>query len=268
LRLPVELESGLASYRLHPALLDAGFQVLAAALSRDNKRAADASAYLAVGLDGMRFHASRYSPYWSHAVIRPNEQGPTNVLVADVRLLDEAGSPMVEIDGLRFEGLGGQASAGVAPYRRSVPPRTSRSDAARGKAPAAEHGGDAIPRGRRDGRPFSAGDPARGAAVRPTRAADQDQPFRERLRAAEPAQRQQLLESYLSRRLADVLGLGDAPLDVNEPLYTLGIDSLMVFKLGAQLEREVGIQMKMTNLLEGPSVSRLSAMLLSKMDES
>ena len=104
--------------------------------------------------------------------------------------------------------------------------------------------------------------------MRPTRSADQAQPFREKLRAAEPAQRQQLLESYLSRRLADVLGLGDAPLDVNEPLYTLGIDSLMVFKLGAQLEREVGIQMKMTNLLEGPSVSRLSAMLLSKMDES
>jgi acyl carrier protein len=133
----------------------------------------------------------------------------------------------------------------------------------------AEPGVDVNPRGRRrDGRHVPAGDPGRRAAAPPNRSADENRPFRERLRAAEPAQRQQLLENYLSRRLADVLGLGDATPDVNEPLHVLGIDSLMVFKLGAQLERELGIGIRMTSLLEGPSVSRLSATLLSKIDET
>jgi acyl transferase domain-containing protein/acyl carrier protein len=302
LRVPAELESDCARHRIHPALLDAGFQVLAAAVSRENHRAADASAYLPVGLDAMRFHDSRYSPFWSHALIRPVEQSPRNVLVADVRLLDEAGMPMVEIDGLRFEGLGGQASLGIAARPRSASPRIARHQPAGGTPPAvpetesrlkqgvagqdadasapakfqrlseskpAEPDVDANPRGRRrDGRQVPEGGPARRAAASPNRSADEARPFRERLRAAEPGQRQQLLEDYLSRRLADVLGLGSGALDVKEPLFTLGIDSLMVFKLGAQLERELGIGIRMTSLLEGPSVSRLSAMLLSKMDET
>ena len=42
----------------------------------------------------------------------------------------------------------------------------------------------------------------------------------------------------------------------------------MVFKLGAQLERELGIGIALSALLEGPSVSRLTAMLLGMMNET
>ncbi len=256
LRLPTELELDSASYRVHPGLLDAALQVLAAALPQETHRVADASAYLAVGLDEMRFHASPYSPCWSHAVIRPVEEGQKNVTVADVRLLDEAGTPVMEIRGLRFEGLGGQVSPGIPARKGSVPSRIARNQ----PATVTEAGA-----------PETSAPPKKAPAQtarRSSQPTNRDKPFRETLRATEPDRRQELLQQYLSRRLAEVLGLGDAPVDVNEPLYALGIDSLMVFKLGAQLEREVGIGLRMTSLLEGPSVSRLAAMLLSKMDET
>jgi acyl transferase domain-containing protein len=263
IRLPPELDPDRGAYRIHPVLLDAGLQVLGAALPPESRRAADASAYLPVGLDRLRFHASRYSPYWGHAVIRPVEDSAKHVLVADVRLLDEAGTPVVEIEGLRFEGLvRGQASLGAPPRKRSASQPVARSQPAAPDAAAAR----TAPRSEPPASAHAAG-PARAAARR-DRSAGQHRHFHEILRAAEPAQRQQLLERYLSERLADVLGLGSGTLDVNEPLYTLGLDSLMVFKLGSQLERELGIGIRMTALLEGPSVSRLSALLLSKMDET
>ena len=247
LGLPPELEPEREAYRIHPVLLDAGFQALAAALPLASRQSADASACLPIGLDRMRFHASRYSPRWSHAVIRPLDPGAKDEWAADVRLLDEAGAPVVELQGVRFEGLGAPLALGAAPDTSRLAARAVRAQAS--------------------------GDGAAAGAARRSERPDEAEPLRERpfgdvLRATEPGRRQPMLEDFLRSRLAELLGLGKGALDVDEPLDRYGIDSLMAFKLADQLEREMGIEIRMAVLREGPSIARLSGIVLKTMDEA
>jgi len=88
---------------------------------------------------------------------------------------------------------------------------------------------------------------------------------REALRAVEPTERQQVLESYLCQQLARVLGLSASKLDVRQPLNSLGIDSLMGVDLKYRLERDLEIELPLKLLIEGPSIAQLSTWLLAQL---
>lgn len=64
---------------------------------------------------------------------------------------------------------------------------------------------------------------------------------RDQLLAAASGERQQLLESYLSGLLARVMGFSAAKLDLQQPLYSLGLDSLMSVELRNQIETHLGV---------------------------
>ncbi len=99
------LRSTATGYGIHPALLDAGLQVLAAAMADDVE-----ATYLPIGLDSLTFFGPVPSELWSHASLRPAASGSES-LTADVTLLDERGSVVAAISGLhlkrasRVEGL-------------------------------------------------------------------------------------------------------------------------------------------------------------------
>jgi acyl carrier protein len=78
-----------------------------------------------------------------------------------------------------------------------------------------------------------------------------------------PAERQRLVETYLQREVARVLGLAVSKLDVNQPLSTLGIDSLMAVELKNRIESELQVSVPLIRVIQGPSVAELAALLLS-----
>jgi myxalamid-type polyketide synthase MxaE and MxaD len=80
--------------------------------------------------------------------------------------------------------------------------------------------------------------------------------------AAEPEERPQLLQAYLSERVARVLGLSASKVDVQQPLSNLGLDSLMAVELKNWISVDLGVNVPMVKFLSGPSVEQAAAELL------
>jgi phthiocerol/phenolphthiocerol synthesis type-I polyketide synthase D len=98
-RLPAALEPEANLYGVHPAFLDACFQVLIAALPAER---AGESIYLPVGLRRCQMHSVPGSETWSHARLRTHPDSVSTLFEGDVRLLDNDGKVLLEATGLRF----------------------------------------------------------------------------------------------------------------------------------------------------------------------
>ena len=101
IKLP-DSEAAMASrYELHPTLCDAGLQALAAALPD----LADRAAYLPVGADRIRIHArpNAEAELWVHATLLAGSAAPGESFGADIRILDERGSLVADIGGIRLK---------------------------------------------------------------------------------------------------------------------------------------------------------------------
>jgi len=84
--------------------------------------------------------------------------------------------------------------------------------------------------------------------------------------AAAPGERSQLLETLLREQVARVIGLAAARVDVQQPLNTLGIDSLMGIELKNRIEAELGVVVPIVRLLEGPTIVEFAALLLDQLN--
>ena len=105
---PEGVAGQLADYDVHPAVLDVCFQTLAAALPMDG---GDSLVYMPTGVKEGRKYRDLQRTMWVHARIsEPDRDG----LAGDIRLYDDAGQPVVEIDACTARALGGQAQAAVA----------------------------------------------------------------------------------------------------------------------------------------------------------
>ncbi|WP_102418906.1 type I polyketide synthase [Mycobacterium sp. 4858] len=82
-----------------------------------------------------------------------------------------------------------------------------------------------------------------------------------KLRGATPQERQRLLTSYLCELAAGKLGLAQSNLDTQAPLSSLGVDSLITLELRMQVERDLGVVVPVTLLLQGPSVAGIAEWL-------
>jgi acyl transferase domain-containing protein/aryl carrier-like protein len=91
---------------------------------------------------------------------------------------------------------------------------------------------------------------------------------REMLLAAEPEQRQPMMESFLQEQLARVLGLAPSRLDRQRSLMSLGLDSLMAVELKNRIEAHLGVLLPVASLLQGPNVTELAAELLAQLTAS
>ncbi len=85
------------------------------------------------------------------------------------------------------------------------------------------------------------------------------------LQGATPEERRRLLESYLCDLAAGKLGLAPSTMDIEAPLGSLGVDSLITLELRMQVERDLGIVVPVTRLLEGPSVASLADWLADQL---
>ncbi|MFL7871902.1 MAG: condensation domain-containing protein, partial [Anaerolineales bacterium] len=83
-----------------------------------------------------------------------------------------------------------------------------------------------------------------------------------------PAERQKILEDFLQQQTARVLGMDAAHLGLEQALDTMGLDSLMAMELKNSLESRLGVQLPISELLQGPTISRLVEQILEHLDQS
>jgi len=105
----IELPLESAAYQVHPALLDAALQSLAAALPSENSK----STYIPISIDRVTLYSKPSKKLWSHVKLKNPPQPPFNKgglggilnLEADLFLYDEEGRVIAEIQGLRLRPL-------------------------------------------------------------------------------------------------------------------------------------------------------------------
>jgi NAD(P)-dependent dehydrogenase (short-subunit alcohol dehydrogenase family) len=82
---------------------------------------------------------------------------------------------------------------------------------------------------------------------------------------ADPAERAQLLQSYVNEQVARVLGLSPSQLDIQQPLTNLGLDSLMAVELKNRIAADLGVNVPMVKFLQGFSVAQAATLLLDQL---
>jgi NADPH:quinone reductase-like Zn-dependent oxidoreductase/SAM-dependent methyltransferase len=91
----------IKDYRIHPALLDAAFQTLAAAVP------AEGGTFLPIALERARLLADPGANAWCHARVRPQATavagGSRETLMADLAICDTDGQLFVELSGLALK---------------------------------------------------------------------------------------------------------------------------------------------------------------------
>ncbi|HTN83970.1 MAG TPA: acyltransferase domain-containing protein, partial [Sorangium sp.] len=116
-RAPDAVAAEAAAHRLHPAFLDACFQVLAQLfLSEDAARAGD-GALVSVGIELVRVFRSPARHAWVHARLRPLEAGELGLPAGDLQILQDDGLVVAEVRGLRVQRLSASALLGRHPAR-------------------------------------------------------------------------------------------------------------------------------------------------------
>ncbi|NES40705.1 polyketide synthase, partial [Moorena sp. SIO2C4] len=183
---PEELTAQLADYQLHPALLDAAFQIVSYAIPHTETD----KIYLPVGVEKFKLYRQTISQVWAIAEIRQ-----TN-LTANIFLVDNQGTVLVELEGLRV--------------KVTEPVLTQKSA------------------------------------------------FKEQLKSASVSERQELLTTQISSAIVNILGLRDGQqIERHQPLFDLGLDSLMAVELKNQLESNLGTSFSSTLLFDYPTVESL-----------
>jgi natural product biosynthesis luciferase-like monooxygenase protein len=102
IRLSATFARGAAAYQVHPALLDACLQVLVAALP-DVVRNSDDALYLPIGLGSFQMHKQPGEHVWSHAQLSTEIYSAASSFEGNVRILDEDGQLLIEVQGLQLQ---------------------------------------------------------------------------------------------------------------------------------------------------------------------
>ena len=99
---PADLTLPVDAYLVHPALLDACFQVLVAAASAGRETATPTAPLFPVALRRVVFHRHPGERFWTHVTVQRADDG---ILEGDVSLLDDDGRVAIACFGLRLKML-------------------------------------------------------------------------------------------------------------------------------------------------------------------
>ncbi len=99
LSLPRELLASNDRYIIHPVLLDAGIQVMGAALGG----VTGSDVYMPVGIGRQRVFSRSFGEVYAHAVVRKLDGSDTGIILGDIRLLDTDGNLLSETSNLQIK---------------------------------------------------------------------------------------------------------------------------------------------------------------------
>jgi acyl transferase domain-containing protein/NADPH:quinone reductase-like Zn-dependent oxidoreductase/SAM-dependent methyltransferase len=97
IRLPETNTPGLPAYHMHPALLDACVQVMAATMPDTGE------VFLPLSFDHFRLYRQPSAQVWGYAQLHGGADGQRETFGGDVRVLDDGGQIIAEILGMRFK---------------------------------------------------------------------------------------------------------------------------------------------------------------------
>lgn len=89
---------------------------------------------------------------------------------------------------------------------------------------------------------------------------------RAELLAIEPSQQQPLLNYYLQKLITRVLRVTPSQLDYQQPLSSLGLDSLKVFELKNQIEVDFEVTISVADFFDGVSLAELATQILEQVN--
>ena len=102
LQISTDQESNFNAYQLHPAVLDGCLQVLGAAVATEARRIGREGTYIPTRIGQIRILSRPGTHLWCRArIVDDNASG----IVGELRLLDDAGKLVVELEGVHFESL-------------------------------------------------------------------------------------------------------------------------------------------------------------------
>lgn len=73
-------------------------------------------------------------------------------------------------------------------------------------------------------------------------------------------------ELYLIQHIAEVLEQDPSHLKVNKSLHSMGMDSIMAIDIKQRIEKELGLEIPIAELMKGPSIEELSLKLAATME--
>jgi amino acid adenylation domain-containing protein len=82
-----------------------------------------------------------------------------------------------------------------------------------------------------------------------------------------PSHQRQALADAIRGRIAQVLGYAAERIELDRPLNTMGLDSLMAMELGSGLRADLGISLTLPSLLQGPTIHELIDLVLDAQQE-
>ncbi|HEY9850890.1 MAG TPA: condensation domain-containing protein [Leptolyngbyaceae cyanobacterium] len=88
---------------------------------------------------------------------------------------------------------------------------------------------------------------------------------RELLLAVSPEQRHSLIAAYLQQKIARILGMAAAKINLEQPPISLGIDSLKMFELKNQIEADFNVTISIEALFESASIVDLASQIVEEM---
>ncbi len=89
----------------------------------------------------------------------------------------------------------------------------------------------------------------------------------ENIRKAGYEQAGKILEDHLAETIASLMQIPVSELDENEPLYKMGMDSLIGMQLKKTIDEDLNIEIPLEDLIEGPSIRKLAGSLIRLMPE-
>lgn len=81
----------------------------------------------------------------------------------------------------------------------------------------------------------------------------------------DPDQQRRLIENWVTESVVAVLGLESASLDVNLPLASMGMDSMIAVEIRNRLVRQTGLTLPANTLFDYPTVSMLQAYIAKRL---
>ncbi len=118
--LPAPADAQAGVYQLHPALLDAAFHVLGAALHEPDADSDARRFYVPLELEGVQLFKEGVAAAWCHATLLPSKKGgpgkegegdAAQIVSASILLADEEGNPIASIERLHLRLMSDAATA-------------------------------------------------------------------------------------------------------------------------------------------------------------
>ena len=94
-----------------------------------------------------------------------------------------------------------------------------------------------------------------------------DSSFTQALLLQAPQERQHSIETYFTEMVAGVLRLDRSRIDLDQPLNTMGLDSIMAVEIKGRIEGSLGISISIVELLQGTSINNLTDHVLASLSQ-